>query len=353
MYRCFLFLFFVFFIACQDQSKLKSTIPKAATFKKMEGVTMGVVRYKMTFEDAENQVNQVQIDSLLIALNMGNSHYEKKSTLSQFNESTQGILVENKGYAQHFINNVLIAQSIFEKTDGYFEPTVAPLMRYYGFRKKAIEGVAAIDTVEIAEIMRTVGFDKINIMKEGDDFKIRKSNPDTQLDFSAIAKGYAIDQVGRFLETKGVKNYLVDIGGESLCRGKNAKGKWWNIAIQDPKAPRGYYHNQTLMLKNQAMATSANYESFRIIDGQKMGHTMNPKTGFPESNDLLSATVVAKDCIIADSYATAFMAMGMEKAFNLAQKLPEIEAYLLYLDGNGETAIRYTKGLTDNIKQLY
>ncbi len=353
MYRLFLFALFAVLTACQSQSNPKTVASETIAFKKMEGITMGVVRYKLTFEDTENRVLQTTIDSLLNALNMGNSHYEKTSTLSRFNDSENGITIENSGYAQHFINNVLTTRDIVEKTNGYFEPTIAPLMKYYGFRKKVIEGVDAIDTTEVAKIMQTVGFDKIKIVQAGNQYNIQKINPNTQLDFSAIAKGYAIDEVGRFLEAKGVKSYLVDIGGESLCRGKNAKGNWWNIGIQDPKAPRGYYHNQTLMLANQAMATSANYESFRIIDGQKMGHTMNPKTGFPESNDLLSATVVAKDCIIADSYATAFMAMGMEKAFNLAQKLPEIEAYLLYLDENGETSTKYTEGLADQVKQLY
>lgn len=353
MYRLFLFITFVFLIACQDQSIPKSTTPKTATYKKMEGITMGVVRYKITFLDKKNLIQQVTIDSLLAALNRGNSHYEKRSTISQFNTSTQGIIVEKKGYAQHFINNVLVAKDIVKKTDGYFDPTVAPLMTYYGFRNKKIKILVAIDSIEVATIRQTVGFDKINIIEEESQFKIQKTNPKTQLDFSAIAKGYAIDQVGRFLETNGVENYLVDIGGESLCRGKNPKGNWWNIAIQDPKAPRGYYHNQTLMMQNRAMATSANYESFRIIDGKKMGHTMNPKTGFPESNNLLSATVVAKNCIIADSYATAFMAMGMEKAFTLAQSLPEIEAYLLYVDKNGETAIKYTEGLAESVKDLY
>ncbi|MEM1123031.1 MAG: FAD:protein FMN transferase [Bacteroidota bacterium] len=351
MYR-FFFLLVLLFIACQEQSK-PTTANKGKVFKKMEGITMGVVRYKLTFEDTENQIKQVTIDSLLLALNMGNSHYEEKSTLSQFNQSVEGIIVDNSGYGQHFIRNVKAATSFFEKTAGYFDPTVAPLMQYYGFREKEIEGLEAIDTARIIAIMPSVGFDQISIQKVGDQFEIKKNNPATQLDFSAIAKGYAIDQVGQFLERKGVQNYLVDIGGEALCKGKNAKGAWWNIAIQDPKAPRGYYHNQSLMLQNEAMATSANYESFRIIDGKKMGHTMNPKTGFPESNDLLSATVVAPDCITADSYATAFMAMGMEKAFNLAQKLPDVEAYLLYVDENGETAIKYTEGLAENVKQLY
>ena len=307
----------------------------------MQGITMGVIQYKITYEDKEGRIQQSTIDSLLNALNMGNSHYEAKSTISKFNQSVSGITIEAKGYDQHFIKNVLIAKEIVAKTDGYFDPTVAPLMKYYGFRKKAIKGAAAIDTLEILRIVQTVGFDKIKVEQVGNHFTIQKTNPQTQLDFSAIAKGYAIDEVGHFLEQKGVSNYLVDIGGESKGNGIRPTGGGWRLAIQDPEGVRNTIL-AVATLKNQSMATSGNYESFRIVDGKRIGHTMNPKTGFPELNNLLGVTVFAKDCNIADSYATAFMAMGMEKAFNLAKKLPEVEAYFVYLDKNGTKAVSYT-----------
>lgn len=344
MYRlCFLF-FCIILMACQEQSKPEKTAKKATFYKKMNGITMGVIQYKITYEDKENRIHQSTIDSLLNALNMGNSHYEKASTISRFNQSETGITVENNGYDQHFIKNVQIAQGIVEKTDGYFDPTVAPLMKYYGFRKKEIEGVAAVDTLKVRQMMQTIGFDKIKVKQIGNQFRIEKTNSQTQLDFSAIAKGYAIDEVGHFLEKHGVTNYLVDIGGEARGNGVRPTGGGWRLAIQDP----GRARNTPLAvatLRNLSMATSGNYESFRLVNGKKIGHTMNPKTGFSELNNLLGATVFAKDCSIADSYATAFMAMGMEKAFNLAEKLPEIEAYLVYFDENGTTVTKHTAGL--------
>ncbi len=344
MKRLFFAFLLIFSLACQEQPTTNKTIKKENTYKKIKGITMGVIQYKITYEDKDNRIQQPTIDSLLYALNMGNSHYEKTSTISKFNQSEAGITIENTGYDQHFIKNVQIAQGIVEKTDGYFDPTVAPLMKYYGFRKKGIEGVAGVDTLEVRRMMQTIGFDKIKVKQVGKQFSIEKTNPQTQLDFSAIAKGYAIDEVAHFLEKHGVTNYLVDIGGEARGNGVRPTGGGWRLAIQDPQRARNT-PLEVATLANQSMATSGNYESFRLINGKKMGHTMNPKTGFSELNNLLGATVFAKDCSVADSYATAFMAMGMEKAFNLAQKLPEIEAYLVYLDENGAAVTKYTAGL--------
>lgn len=312
---------------------------------------MGVVAYQMTYKDEKDLVAQTTIDSLLDAFNRGNSHYDPQSTISQFNQSEQGITLKNGKYAQHFINNVFLAKAIFEQTTGYFDPTVAPLMKYYGFRKKEIEGVSTVEASKVKEIMTTVGFDKVDIRRENNQFIIEKTNPKTQLDFSAIAKGYALDQIGLFFEKNGIENYWIDIGGESRTRGKNPGGRWWRIGIQDPHGPRNT-PIAVANMENRAMATSGNYESFRIVEGKKIGHTMNPKTGFPELNNLLSATAFASDCSVADSYATAFMSMGMEKAFNLAQKLPEIEVYLVYFDENDKVQTKYTAGLEGVINNL-
>ncbi len=352
MYRLFLLCFCLLFTACQEQAKPKPAKGQVTSYKKIKGITMGVVAYQMTYKDPENLVAHATIDSLLAAFNRGNSHYEPNSTISRFNQSEKGITIEKNRYDQHFINNVLLAKAIIAQTNGYFDPTVAPLMKYYGFRKKEIKGVATVDTAKISALMKTIGFDKISIETTGSQFTIQKTNPQTQLDFSAIAKGYALDEVGRFFEEKGIDNYWIDIGGESRTRGKSPSGRWWRIGIQDPRGPRNT-PIAVANMENLSMATSGNYESFRIVDGKKIGHTMNPKTGFPELNNLLSATAFAVDCSMADSYATAFMTMGMEKAFNLAQKLPGTEAYLVYFDEDGTVKTKYTAGLEGTIKDLY
>lgn len=349
MSRLFYLSLLLILVACQEQSTTSSDpiIPSTIrSYTKLSGITMGVIRYNVTYYDEQKRALQPAIDSLLEDLNMGSSTYESKSTISQFNQSTAGITVENKGFAKHFIKNVLIAKEVAEKTDGYFDPTVAPLVNYYGFGNKGKKGVEKIDTAKVLNLLSSVGFNKINIQQNGNQVTIGKTNPSTQLDFSAIAKGYAIDEVSRFLQQKNINNYLVEIGGEVRASGKNKKGNDWKIAIRKPapEASEGYFM-ETPLLANISMATSGNYENYRVVEGKKIGHTMNPKTGFPELNPLLSASVFAKDCIIADSYATAFMAMGMEKAFNLAEKLPEIEVYLVYLNENGKIVTKYTKGL--------
>ncbi len=351
MYRLFLLCLFIFLPACQEQPKPKVAGKGVIPYKKIKGITMGVVAYQMTYQDDKNLVSHATVDSLLAAFNQGNSHYESTSTISKFNQSEKGITIEQRGFDQHFIKNVLLAQKVVEETNGYFDPTVAPLMKYYGFRKKEIKGITTIDTTKVMEIMATLGFDKISIQKKGNQFLIQKTNPRTQLDFSAIAKGYALDEVGHFFEQQGIHNYWIDIGGESRTRGKSPSGRWWRIGIQDPRGPRNT-PIAVANMENLSMATSGNYESFRIVDGKKIGHTMNPKTGFPELNNLLSATAFAADCSIADSYATAFMTMGMEKAFNLAQKSPKIETYLVYFDEKGTVQTKYTAGLEGVIDDL-
>jgi len=309
---------------------------------------MGVIPYNITFKVPKKKLLQQQIDSLLNSLNEGSSTYEENSVISRFNRSEKGITIINEGPARHFLTNLIIAKEVFEKSDGYFDPTVAPLVKYYGFYDKKGEGIRKIDSTKVKELLTLVGLDKIQLLKENDQYSIRKENPGIQLDFSAIAKGYAIDEVARFLELNDIFDYLVEIGGEVRAKGKNSKGRWWKIGIKKPtqEASKGYFMG-TPELKNQAMATSGNYESFKLINGVKMGHTLNPKTGFPELNPLLSASVFSEHCIIADSYATAFMSMGKEKALTLVEELPEISAYLVYIDLDGKIRTVHTKEITE------
>jgi thiamine biosynthesis lipoprotein len=341
MIRYFFFCLILLLFACKEPTASSN---KTVSYTTIKGITMGVVSYTMKYKDVLNRPLQARIDSLLNNLNMGSSNYEKESTISFFNQSEKGIDVEPVGHAQHFINNLVVAKEVFEKTNGYFDPTVDPLMKYYGFREK--EGIETIDTAKIMDLLTIIGFDKISIEKKNNNYFIGKPDSTIRLDFSAIAKGYAIDEVGRFLESLNIQDYLIEIGGEFRAKGLSPRGNPWNIAIRKPSpdAAEGRFM-EALPLVNRSMATSGNYENFRLIEGKKMGHTMNPKTGFPELNALLSVTVFADDCIIADSYATAFMAMGLEKSFNLAQQLPEIETYLVFVDENGTINTKYTSGL--------
>ena len=333
---------FLLFIACQDK---RPALTDTQNYIKLVGETMWT-SYHITYKDEQGRNLKQSIDSLLEEINLGASPYIPTSTISRFNRAEREIIIKNEGAAKHFIKNIVAAKAIVEKTEGFFDPTVAPIVNYWGFGFTGKKPVLEVDSAKIDSLLNFVGFDKISIENTENQFFIKKEKSGVQLDFSAIAKGYGVDEVGRFLEFQKIDNYLVEIGGEVRARGKNPKGNWWKIAIKKPTsdAAEGPFMD-TPYLKNRSMATSGNYENFRVINGQKQVHTMNPKTGFFEINDLLSATVFADDCIIADSYATGFMAMGAEKAYNLAEKLPEIEAYLVYFNENQEIAIKYTKGL--------
>ena len=170
MYRLFVLCLILFLNACQKQAKPKTALEAIIPYKKINGITMGVVAYQMKYQDEQNLVSQGAIDSLLAAFNQGNSHYEPSSTLSRFNQSENGITIEQSGVEQHFIKNVLLAETIVRQTAGYFDPTVGPLMKYYGFRRKGIEGVAAVDTLEVRRIMQMIGFDKIEVKQVGNQF---------------------------------------------------------------------------------------------------------------------------------------------------------------------------------------
>lgn len=343
MGRLFFCFSLLFLLGCKDTP---STSAPIKDYHKLRGITMGVIPYNITYQDYQNRQLQPTIDSLLADLNMGSSTYEEQSTITQFNQSDTGIIAKNIGHAAHFIKNVLVSKEIVEKTEGYFDPTVKPLMEYYGFIKKKEATQVIIDNGKIQELLSIIGFDKISVKKEGNKFTIGKTNPSVQLDFSAIAKGYAVDEVGRLLEQRNIRNYLVEIGGEVRAKGKNTTGNWWKIGIKKPNPEASSKpFMEAISLQNTSMATSGNYENYRIIEGKKMGHTMNPKTGVPELNSLLSASVFAKDCMVADSYATALMAMGLDKALSLVQELPEIEAYFVFLNEEGEIKTHYTTGL--------
>ena len=183
--------------------------------------------------------------------------------------------------------------------------------------------------------MQFVGFDKVKLVAN----KIEKDHPSIYFDFNAIAKGYGIDEIGRYLESQDCKNYLIELGGEIRARGVNDIGEFWNVAIEDPNTDGTRSFSEVVRLENRAMASSGNYRKFKVDEkGKKFVHTINAKTGYATESNLLAATVIANlDCADADGYATAFMAMGFEKTKIFLEKHPELKVYLIYVDDNGET----------------
>lgn len=301
-------------------------LPKeSALYQKVTGETMGTT-YHVTYADSLNRNLKNDFDQLLIALNKEVNTYDSTSVISNFNRADRGDF--DISQAKDFVANFWAARVIHEITEGAFDPTVAPLVNYWGFGYTPKRKVTAVDSTKIAAIMATVGLDKIEL--SADNMTLIKKIAGAKLDFGAIAKGYGVDMLGKFLEKNNIHNYLVEIGGEVRARGKSASGELWKLGINIPKEGAAVNEFQTIVsLDNQGLATSGNYRQFYEVDGKKYSHTISPFTGFPERTNLLSASVFASDCTVADAYATAFMVMGIEKALPLVEKLEDVTAYFI------------------------
>ena len=334
---CSFMLALVLVTSCMENpSSTYRTLKK----EQITGETMGTT-FSVTYWDSIGLDILSEIENLLFEINNSVSTYIDDSEISRFNNG-DSLLVENNG---HFARNFLLSKEIYKKTDGWFNPAVMPLVNYWGFgyNKKTI--VTNVDSVFVQKLLELVVFDSI-VMKAKDAYYLfRKHNRGVELDFSAIAKGDAVDQVGRLLEQFGIYNYFVEIGGEVRARGKTPSGFYWRTGIRVPKENAKARDLQTAVeLSNLSLATSGNYENFYEDKTTKVkyAHTINPHTGYPERNRLLSASVFAEDCATADAFATAFMAMGLKKSYALATLSPGIDAYFVFSDTNGILKDKYT-----------
>ncbi|MEN0004976.1 MAG: FAD:protein FMN transferase [Bacteroidota bacterium] len=335
------------FGACQN-----AEAPPAMKTTVVEGKTMGTY-YRVKYRDAENRDFKAVFDSLLVAINLEVSTYIPNSTISTFNRSadtfdlaynpnTQGLDYFNK----HFITNFKAAQEIVAATDAYFDPTVMPLVNYWGFGYTEKKPVTNVDSLAIDSLNQFIGMDKVELIGGAHSMLLVKKEASTQLDFSAIAKGYAVDQLGEILSEAGITDFLVDIGGETVARGNSERGGPWRLGINVPKEEAAINDIEVIVpLKDQGLATSGNYRNFYEVAGKKYSHTINPKTGFPERSTLLSASVFAKDCMTADGYATGFMVLGLERSMQLATQIEGIEACFIYSKPDGQLDIQYTPAL--------
>jgi len=311
---------------------------------------------------AGNTTYQSEFDSLLRVLNDEVSTYIPTSTISRFNQSDSTLFetgmpvnVEGKVHLpdHHFWVNLDQSRSLIRLTNGYFGPTVMPLVNYWGFGYKEKRAVTEVDSQKISSLKQLVGLEQIREEPGRRQRSLRKKDKKVQLDFSALAKGYGVDLLGQFLEEQGVNDYQVEIGGEVRCRGKNAKGNWWKIGINKPKTDASLVELEAAVtLRNKSMATSGNYRNFYEVNGKKYGHTINPKTGFPEQSSLLSASIFADDCLTADALSTASMAMGLDRAFELVESNPNLEGFFIYGDETGQFSYKETSGLKGLIEEI-
>ena len=282
-------------------------------FHKIEGSALGTY-YAITYKGKEKPELQAGIDSILNVINENFSIFNPNSIISKVNNNQEASLNED------FVEVFEMAQRIGQETNGALEMTIGPLVNLWGFGKD--ERVSDLSQATIDSVLTFVGYRKIRI----ENGQIVKDNPNIQLNFNALAKGYAVDKVADFLVSKGYEDCVVDIGGEIVAKGKKYHDQQWNIGVQTPTKTRdGEMRSaQTFHLQDQATATSGNYRNYFEEDGQRYTHIIDPVTGRPEKSNLLSVTVIADRCIIADAYATAFMVMGVEKTKKLLDKHPEL-----------------------------
>lgn len=326
------------FFACQNEPK-KAT--QNEVYHTIEGQTMGTY-YRITYHDTLSQDVLSAVEKSLSELNAELSTYIPTSLISAFNQSKKQEFSISLS-ARHFISNLNKSAEIFRSSGGAFDPTVAPLVNYWGFGYTGSKPITEVDSSKIDSLLLLVGMHKLNWTTRNDSIIIRKQIPGIKLDFNAIAPGYAVDELGRVLESLHIYDYLVDIGGEVLAKGRNPQGKDWVLGITTPKEGAEASDIQTTVpLHDQALATSGNYRKYYSVKGVKYSHTINPKTGFPERSNLLSATVVAPDAMTADAYATVCMVLGLEKGLALIESLPNLEAYFIYGDQAGAMKVKYT-----------
>jgi thiamine biosynthesis lipoprotein len=225
-----------------------------------------------------------------------------------------------------------MSRSISQETNGAFDPTVAPLVNVwgFGFKKRQLPDKDLIDS-----LLDLVGWQRISIHNG----QFYKEDPRIVLDFSAVAKGFGVDHVATLFRNLGIENFMVEIGGEIVAQGSNPKGEAWRIGINKPDDDTTCTNNElqeVIEVHNGALATSGNYRNFYLQNGRKIAHTIDPKTGYPAQQSILSSTVKAPSCAMADGYATAFMVMGMKRSQDFLKEHPQLQAYFIYADENGQ-----------------
>jgi len=334
------FLIFQFLIAITQCS---TTFTERGQLVHFSGTTMGQIRYNVKYYHPKGTNLKISVDSLLQVWNQSLSTYIPGSEISRFNDGDSCFTFQSK----YFYPVLNTSKIVYNKTDGAFDPTVGPLVNAWGFGPDKSNSP---DSLLIDKLRPLIGFDKIHFNKQ----KVCKDFPGMKLDFSAIAKGYAVDVVAVFLESKGIQHQLVEIGGELLCKGTKDGNIPWRTAIEDPGVE--VYEQKILAvvdITNRAIATSGNYRNYYVHNGKKYGHTIDPGTGYPVQHSLLSASIFANDCMTADAYATAFMVMGVKKSLEVLKNNPKIDAYLIYENETGQLDTYASPGIKDFIKKIH
>ncbi len=301
----------------------------------LTGETMGT-SYHITYFDKRTRNFKSSVDSLLVLVNKSINNYDPQSDVSTFNRTTSF-----KFSLPYFLPPLMKAQEVVKGSAGAFDPSVMPLVYAWGFGSKKDRPIPS--ATQIDSLKAFVGFEKIQFNSDS----VWKTDPRAQLDFGGIGQGYGADVITQFLKGKGIKNMLVELGGEGMAYGMNIKTeKPWELGILDPNSKKdSLFFKAYVKLTNKSFTTSGNYFNYRIIDGKKYSHTIDPLTGYQAERAILSSSVFAADAITADAWATAFMVMGHEKAIEVLKSHPELDAFFIYTSSDGKIEWYKTKGL--------
>lgn len=326
----FIYIFImVALVACQSTQK--------DTLRYIEGEAQGST-YHIKYISNSDEDLKPAIDSILEVIDLSMSTYRPDSAISKINAGDSTIVVD-----EHFRRVFKASQEIWQESDGLFDPTVGVLVNAWGFGKKKIAETELPTDEKIEELKQYVGFNKVHLT---DDNRIKKDFSAILFDFNAIAQGYTSDVVAEFLDSKQVKNYIVEIAGEMFLKGRNTiENKDWKIGVENPLKPLDERELvATVQFTNQGLATSGNYRKvWTDSKGRKYVHSINPISGKATQSDVLSATVIASNTMYADGYATMFMVMGLEKSKDFLEKHPNLAVLLVYSTPENKEATFKTK----------
>ena len=313
-------------------------------YQQNSGMVFGTV-YNITYQCDRDL--QPLIEEELQKVDRALSMFNEQSVISRINRGEYKS--EDTEESRMFFDVCQLAMEISEDTEGAFDITVAPLVNLWGF---GFKNDVQPSTNAIDSLRQLVGYQKLSVDAKA--HTVKKQDPRIMLDCSAIAKGYGSDVVAALLRRNNVENYMVEIGGEIVTKGVNPKRLPWRIGVTKPVEDSLSIGNETqtvLNVTDKAMATSGNYRNFYYKGGRKYAHTINPKTGSPVQHSLLSATVIARNCAIADAYATAFMVLGKEGAKKVLERHDDLMAYLIYTDKNGDFGVWFSPSLKSKISE--
>jgi len=326
----------VFTIALGLAIAVNSCLPQCPPQKVyFQGEAQGTY-YTVTYFDREGRNFQHEVDSILKAFDQSVSMWVPNSIISSINNNED---VEVDAWFREIFT---MAKKVCSETNGAFDMTIGPLVNAWGF---GFEDRMQLDKQKVDSLLKWVDYTAVSLNGN----RITKAHDNIRFDFNAIAQGYSVDLLAGFLSDKGISDFLVDIGGEVLGKGSKPDGTTWRVGVEKPAedSASGRQIQAIVALQNKALATSGNYRKFYIENGIRYAHTIDPKTGYPVQHSLLSVSVLAENCALADAYATAFMVMGLEKSIEFLDSRDDLEAYFIYATDNENFEVVMTDGFEE------